>query len=223
MQAIISFLSDLAANNNREWFAANKPRYESSKNTMADFFENILAGLNTTDVIETPSGAKAMHRIYRDIRFKADKTPYKNTFSARFMRATAHRRGSYYIHIQPGNYFVGGGFWNPEPEDLKTIRNRIALEEGEYRAVLNEANFKKYYPQVLGERLKTAPKGFEKDHPALDLIQNKQFLLVHHFTEKEVHSKDFAKTVIVALEVMRPYLDIMTYFLTTNLDGELLV
>jgi uncharacterized protein (TIGR02453 family) len=222
MKTIFNFLNDLATNNNREWFAEHKEKYEFAKNDMIVFTENVLAGLNTKDVIETPSGAKALHRIYRDIRFKTDKTPYKNNFSARFMRATAYRRGSYYLHIQPGNCFVGGGFWNPEADDLKTIRNRIALEEKEYRAVLNAPNFIKYYPQILGERLKTAPKGFEKDHSALDLIQNKQFLLVHHFTEKEVHSKDFAKTVILAFEAMRPYLDIMTYFLTTNLDGEVI-
>jgi uncharacterized protein (TIGR02453 family) len=223
MQEIFSFLKELSNNNNREWFAENKPKYEFAKNEMTGFAEIVLAGLNATDVIETPSGAKALHRIYKDVRFKADKTPYKNNFSARYMRAGANRRGSYYLHIQPGNCFVGGGFWNPEADDLKTIRTRIALEEEEYRAVLNSENLKKYYPLILGERLKTAPKGFDKDHSALDLIQNKQFLLVHHFSETETKAKDFTKTVIKAFEAMRPYLDIMTYFLTTNLDGEVIV
>lgn len=215
-------MNDLSANNNREWFNTHKNRYEKAKNEVSVFCDLVLAGLNKTDVLETASGSKSMHRIYRDIRFKTDKTPYKNNFSARFMRATAYRRGSYYLHLQPGNCFVGGGFWNPDPEDLKTIRNRISVEEEAYRDVLNGANFKKYYPEILGERLKTAPKGFEKDHSALDLIQNKQFLLVHHFTEKEIADKHFAKHIVLAFEAMRPYLDIMSYFLTTNLDGEML-
>ncbi len=222
MKEIFGFLDELIANNNREWFAKNKSTYEKVKNDVSIICDGVLAGLNQSDVIETASGAKSMHRIYRDIRFKTDKTPYKNNFSARFMRASAYRRGSYYLHLEPGNCFVGGGFWNPEAEDLKTIRNRIALEEDAYREVLNQANFKKYYPEILGERLKTAPKGFEKDHSALDLIQNKQFLLVHRFTEKEVMDANFVENIVRAFEAMRPYLDIMTYFLTTNVDGELM-
>jgi uncharacterized protein (TIGR02453 family) len=215
-----AFLEELSQNNNREWFNLNKKNYEAAQTEVLSLVAKVLDGLNKTDVIENPTAAKCLHRIYRDIRFKTDKTPYKNNFSARFMRATAYRRGSYYLHLSPGNCFVGGGFWSPNPEDLKTIRERIALEEQEYRGIILSKDFVKMFGQLRGEKLKTVPKGFNKTSTALDLIQAKQFLLIHNFTSEEIASEDFDLKIVEAFEAMRPYLDIMTYFLTTNLNGE---
>jgi uncharacterized protein (TIGR02453 family) len=163
-----------------------------------------------------------MNRIYRDIRFKTDKTPYKTNLSSVFYRASAHRRGTYYMHLELGNVFAGGGFWAPNSEDLKTIRERIALEESEYRAVLNQPDFIRFFGELKGEKLKSSPKGFDKEHPAKDLLVYKQFLLMHPISS-QLSLEETATEVLATFAAMRPYFDLMTYFLTTNLDGESIV
>ncbi|MGL4632702.1 MAG: DUF2461 domain-containing protein [Leadbetterella sp.] len=223
MEEVFRFLNDLKQNNNRDWFQKNKQRYESSQKIMVSLAGKVLDELNKTDVIENINGAKCVHRIYRDVRFKSDKTPYKNNLSARFVRATALRRGGYYLHIEPNNCFVGGGFWSPNPQDLLTLRSRIDVEENEYRQVINSPEFIRYFGTVHGEKLKTAPKGFSKDASSIELIVNKQFLLYHTFTEKEIHSENFYLTISESFKAMRPYLDLMTYFLTTDGNGEYIV
>jgi uncharacterized protein (TIGR02453 family) len=134
-----------------------------------------------------------------------------------------HRRGGYYVHLEPGNSFLGAGFWKPEKDDLFRIRKEWEMEAEELRGILKEKTFKQQWGNLQGEELKTAPKGFEKDHPNIDLIRKKQFVLMKSFTDKEVLDPDFLNQVNYAFKVVRPYFDLMSNILTTNLNGESLI
>ncbi len=215
----LAFLKMVAKNNNREWFNKNKDRYLEEQSVLIGFAEKLLAEMNKHDVIETVSGKKSLHRIYRDTRFYKDKTPYKTNWSGSFRRATKLRRGGYYFHIEPGNSFVAGGFWGPEPADLKRIRDEFAYDSTQFRNILKSKSFRKNFGTLVGEQIKTTPKGFSPDDPAIDLLRYKQFLLLREFTDKEVLSENFLKQVNGAFKNMRPFLDFMSEVLTTDVNG----
>ena len=162
-------------------------------------------------------------RINRDIRFSKDKSPYKTHFGGHLSRATKLLRGGYYFHIEPGNCFVGGGFWNPSAEDLKQIREQIAADPTPLLDIIHSADFKKHFGTLEGEKLKTAPKGFDKNHPAIELLNYKQFLLSKSFTDKEAQAENYAQKIIETFLAMRPFFDYMSEILTTDLNGELII
>ena len=218
-----SFLKDLAKNNNRDWFNQHKDRYLEAQENMIVFADALLAQMNSHDNIETLSGKKSLYRIYKDTRFSKDKTPYKSNFSGGFKRATNQLRGGYYFHIQPGNSFVAGGFWGPNPEDLKRIREDISRNYKDWRKLFANKTFVQTFGQLKGEQVETAPRGYSKEHPAIELLRNKQFLLKHSFTDTEVLGSDFLKKVNATFKHMRPFLNYMSEVLTTDLNGVSLV
>jgi len=222
-QRTLSFLQELSQNNSRDWFAENKDLYTKAQENVIEFADEVLAKINGFDKIETPSGKKALKRIYRDVRFSKNKAPYKQHFGIMFSRATSSRRGTYYIHIQPGESFIGGGFWGPEKEDLLLIRKHIAQDDSFFRKVLESAKFKKQFGSMRGEQLKSSPKGFDKEHSAIDLLRYKQFLIMTPFTDEQVLSPEFATLASNTLKAMLPFFDVMTEMLTTNLNGESLI
>lgn len=215
-KAELDFLSELEKNNNRDWFTENKKRFENHQKVIKTFFQEINEEFGKQDSIEKMQ----IHRIYRDIRFSKNKTPYKINFSVSFDRTKPHLRGGYYLHIQPGGSFVGGGFWEPNAEDLNRIRKEFEMDDEEIRAIIADANFKKFFGELKGEELKTAPKGFDKTHPAIDLIRKKQYLISRSFTDKEVTSENFKTEVLATFNAMRPFFDYMSDVLGTNLNGE---
>ena len=215
----VDFLKLLAQNNNREWFTDNKGEYELAHIEMISFADALLAEMQKKDHIETVSGKKSLYRIYRDIRFSKNKTPYKNNLGGSFRRATSALRGGYYYHIQPGNSFLAGGFWGPNKDDLLHIRKQIAAEPDHLREIINNTNFKTTFGELLGEQLKTAPKGFEKDDPAIELLSYKQYIIRHSFSDKEVFTKDFHLKMAATFQQMRPFFDYMSEILTTDLNG----
>lgn len=216
---VLDFLSLLEKNNNREWFAENKPTFQKIEAEARNFFNEVGAELQKQDSIESIQ----IYRIYRDVRFSKDKSPYKKYLSAWYSRTKPFFRGSYYLHLEPGNSFVEGGFWQPNPEDLKRIRKEFELDDSEVRQIVDASEFKKYFSGIEGEELKSAPKDFDKNHKAIDLIRKKQFLVVRRFTDKEVVSKDFKKEILNTFAAMRPYFDYMSDVLTTNLNGESMI
>ena len=218
-KANLKFLKDLSKNNNREWFTEHKKEYEAHLQEVVSVADEVLSLMNKHDKIENESGKKSVMRIYRDVRFSKDKSPYKNHWGGGFQRATKQLRGGYYFHIQPGASFVGGGFWAPEPSDLKLIRDAIAGDEKGFRKIISSKNFKAIFGELHGEKLKTVPKGFDKEDAALDLLQFKQFLISREFSDEEVMSKDFAKKVNEAFKAMRPFFDWMSYALTHDANG----
>jgi len=215
----LEFLKLLKKNNNRDWFLEHKTQYSKELQNMELFADALLAEMNRHDVIETPSGKKSLHRIYRDIRFSKEKTPYHTHWGGGFKRATKARRGSYYFHIAPGNSFVAGGFWGPEPADLKRIRDEFAYDATPLRKLMKSKNFVNSFGSLYGEQIKTTPKGYQPSDPAIDLLRYKQFLLKRSFTDKEVLSDTFLKTVNDTFKHMRPFLDYMSEALTTDANG----
>lgn len=214
------FLKDLKENNNRDWFQENKKRYDASHKEVYTFADALIERLNQKDIIETPSGKKSLFRIYRDVRFSKNKQPYKTNRTGSFRRAGADRRGGFYFCIEPGNTMIGGGFYAPSKEDLQLLRDQISLDSQPLRDVLNNKAFKSYFGELLGEQLKTAPRGFEKDDPNIDLLRYKNFYVMHSFSDEEALSEDFVDKAAEGLLKILPFFDVMTEYLTTDLNGE---
>lgn len=218
-QSGFDFLSRLKENNNRDWFNARKAEFQEELNHVENFAEALLQQLTAHDLIETPSGKKSLHRIYRDTRFSHNKTPYKTNWSGSFRRATKYRRGGYYFHFEPGNSFIAGGFWGPVPEDLKRVRDDIAFDAAPLRKILGSKVFTAMFTTLQGEQLKTAPKGFDAGHEAIDLLRYKQFLLIRRFPDKAVLGENFLQEANLTFQAMRPFFDYMSEVLTTDVNG----
>jgi uncharacterized protein (TIGR02453 family) len=214
--SVFKFLKTLEKNNNRDWFAENKPTYLQAHEHFKALAAEINDGMQKQDNIEKMK----LFRIYRDVRFSKNKAPYKNSFSGGFSRATKALRGGYYFHLQPGgNSMVGGGFWGPEASDLKLIRDDIASDDSRLRSIIDSASFKKHFGELGGQQLKTAPKGYPKDHPAIDLLRYKSFVVSKHFTDDEVGTPGFADEVLKYFNATRPFFDYMSEVLTTDSNG----
>ena len=218
-KSTLQFLNTLKKNNNRDWFAEHKSDFKVEEVKVKSFFNHVLELLRTHDEIEKLK----VFRIYRDVRFSKNKTPYKHNFSASFSRTGQHRRGGYYLQIEPGNSFIATGFWNPEKNDLLRIRKEWEIDTSDLVNIIDNEKFKKVWGPLVGDELKTAPKGFDKEDPNIEFIRKKQFIFVKSFTDKEVLSNDFAKQVNDCFVTIRPYFDLMSNILTTNLNGESLL
>ncbi|RXM52575.1 MULTISPECIES: DUF2461 domain-containing protein [unclassified Chryseobacterium] len=219
MQKAFEFLKQLEKNNNRDWFAQHKSEYDLIVKENKVFFNKIYSELQEYDKL------KGIHifRIYRDVRFSKDKTPYKTDFGVGYSRSKPMLRGGYYIQLEPGNSFVGGGFWGPDAKDLLRIRKEFEISTKEIEKITSDETFVKYFGELKGDSVKTAPRGFDKNHQAIDLIRKKQFVVMRKFTDKEVLSDNFQKEVLQTLLAMRPFFDYMSEVLTTDLNGEPLI
>ena len=213
------FLKKLSNNNNRDWFGEHKPKFKSLEDDVKLFFQALKDRMEQHDQIERLK----VFRIYRDVRFSKDKTPYKTQFSASFSRAGAALRGGYYICVKPGASFIATGFWNPNKEDLYRIRKEWELDASELKDILNDKDFQRIWGQLQGEGVKSAPKGFDKEHPEIELIRKKQFIFVRNFSDDQVLSHNFLTEVDQSFQAIRPFFDLMSSVLTTNLNGESLI
>lgn len=218
-KSTFDFLRQLSKNNNRDWFAKHKPKYLAAHENMIAFAEVVLQRMKAHDLIETPSGKASLFRIYRDIRFSKEKTPYQTCFHGGFKRATKLRRGYYYFHIAPGNTYMSGGFYGPNAEDLKRIREDIDRNHEDWRKLLKSKPIKETFGTLDGDKVATAPRGYAKDHPAIDLLRHKNFILRHHFSDKEALAPNFADLLDKTFQKIRPFFDYMSEVLTTDLDG----
>ncbi|WP_010518873.1 DUF2461 domain-containing protein [Croceivirga radicis] len=215
----IKFLEDLQENNNRDWFATHKTTFETHKEEAKNFFTAIKSNLEKHDTIERLK----MFRIYRDVRFSKDKTPFKAHFAASFSRMGIALRGGYYVRIKPGATFIATGFFGPNKEDLYRIRKEFELDINELKKILEDSHFKALWGKMEGEEVKTAPKGFNKAHPNIEFIKKKQFIFTRKFTDKEVLSNNFIEEIDQSFKTVRPFFDLMSDILTTNLNGESLL
>lgn len=218
-KATLDFLNKLKQNNNREWFTERKADFLVEQQKMKDFYYAVEEQLRIHDAIDKFK----LYRIYRDVRFSKDKTPYKVHFDGSFSRLTKQLRGGYYVRVKPGESFLAGGFWEPNKEDLLRIRKEFEMDTSEIRSILNNETFVKYFGTLKGNALKTSPRGFNKEHPDMDLIKMKQFIVVRNFTDKEVLSPNFIKEIDKSFKAMRPYFDYMSEILTTDLNGESII
>lgn len=212
---VLAFYKELEENNTREWFEPQKSRFKALEAEIKQYTEELKNVLNKTDEIERAK----IFRIYRDVRFSKNKTPFKTHFGIAFHRKKPQLRGGYYLHIAPGDSFIATGFWNPEKEDLFRIRKEMEVDAAELRNVVANPTLKSHWGTLQGEEVKTAPKGFSKEHADIDLIRKKQYLFVKKFTDKQVLAPDFQNQISKHFEAIRPFFDYMTNILTTDLNG----
>jgi uncharacterized protein (TIGR02453 family) len=210
---VFSFLKTLAKNNNRDWFEANKGKYLTAKDEFDVFvtslltemikFDSSLAGLNPK---------KLTFRIYRDVRFSKDKSPYKINMGATFSAGgKLMNKPGYYFHCEPGNKsFVAGGLYMPAPEDVAKVRQEIDYNGKKLEAIFKSAAFKKYYTGFdVFDQLKKVPKGYAPDHAHADWLKLKSFIVTHNFKDTEVLHKDFMKNVSGAFKAIKPFNDFL--------------
>jgi len=217
MKKTLNFLSELKYNNNREWFGQNKSIYTDIMDFNRNFFQNIFEEFQEYDKLSH------MHffRIYRDMRFSKNKQPYKNNLGIVFFRKKPLLHGEYYIHLEPQKSFVGGGFWNPNPEELFRIRKEFELDNSHINKIISDKKFKEYFVDLMGEEgAKIAPKGFDRNNPAINLIKKKQYVAMRKFNDNEIISENFSKEIVKTFKSLKPFFDYMSEVLTTNLDGE---
>ena len=217
---VFKFLKELKKNNHRDWMLEHKKTYLANEKELKKFYAEVETGLNVNDEISKLK----VFRINRDVRFSKDKTPYNVHRSASFSRAGAHRRGGYYLRLEPGKSAMAGGFFSPEPADLLRIRKEFEMDATAIRKILNQKDFNKAFNGFVQEyAVKTAPKGFSKDDPNIDLIRLKSYFVVHEFSDSEVHAKDFKDNLLHHYKLLRPYFDYMSEVLTTDLNGVSLI
>jgi len=215
----LHFLDRLKKNNNRDWFTDHKSEFKRHESDVKDFYTLVLENLKVHDQIDKMK----LFRIYRDVRFSKDKTPYKSHFACSFHRMGAENRGGYYVRIKPGDTFIAAGFWGPEKKDLLRIRKEFEMDASEFREIVNERSFTNLWGELQGDTVKTAPRGFDKTHENIDLIRHKQFIFRRDFSDEEVLSPTFLEEIDRSYKAIRPYFDFMSEVLTTDLNGESLL
>ena len=198
MKEVLDFLAALETNNNRDWFLANKKKYESAKSTVAKTVDLLIQNISKFDPSVSELLAKnCMFRINRDVRFSANKNPYKNNMGAWIAKGGKKSYyAGYYLHIQPENSFLAAGVFMPEPPQLNAIRQEIYFNHAAFTKVLQEKSFHQHFPQLDDYQLKTAPKGFDKEHEAIHLLKYKSYVVSKKLTDKEVCSADFMKLIV---------------------------
>lgn len=219
-KSALDFFKKLEKNNNREWFNEHKKEFKAIETEVKNIYTIIFENIKSHDDVDKLK----MFRIYRDVRFSKDKTPYKTHFGGSFHRTKPKLRGGYYLHLAPNNQsFLATGFWEPNKDDLFRIRKEFEMDDQEMRKIISNKKFKSVWGSLLGDELKTAPRDFDKEHPAIDLIKKKQYIFTIKYTDKEVTSIDFLKEVDTSFKAIRPYFDYMSDVLTTDLNGESLL
>lgn len=209
MKNVIDFLKDLSANNSKEWMDAHRNEYQEAKTTFIALVDRLLKRLAEHEPWAADlEGRKCVFRINRDIRFSADKSPYKINFGAAISEGGRHSENpSYYLHIQPGGHFAGGGIYMPPAEMLKKIRQEIDYNPEPLKAVAENSAFKAAFGAIQGESLKKAPKGYPVDHPNIDLLRLKSFVVLKSFSDTEVASENFENDVFNCFLTMKPFHD----------------
>jgi uncharacterized protein (TIGR02453 family) len=216
----LEFFEKLEKNNDRDWFNIHKKEFKTIETKVKAVYNAVFEQLKTYDDVDKLK----MFRIYRDVRFSKNKLPYKTHFGGSFHRTKPKLRGGYYLHIQPNNEsFIATGFWEPAPADLLRIRKEFEMDDSEMRTILQDKKFNSIWGDFVGDEVKTAPKGFSKDHKSIDLIKKKQYIFVKKFTDKEVLDENFLNNVNEAFKAIRPYFNYMSDVLTTDLNGVSLI
>jgi uncharacterized protein (TIGR02453 family) len=220
-QETLRFLSDLGQNNNRDWFHENRPRYEKAKKEFENLVAKLIQKVGELQELGSTQPKDCIFRINRDIRFSKNKAPYKQWLSAA-IGPGGRRSGrvDYYLHIQPGNEsFLGAGMWNPTPAQLAKYRQEIDYNASELKEIIHQDDFRAFFPTIEGEVMKTAPKGYGKEHPEIELLRRKQLFFMHHFTDREVLSERFLAEIMRGVALIKPYCDFLNYIFLDEKEG----
>ncbi len=203
------FLKDLKANNNRDWFKENKSRYDEIRNSFVLFTQEMITRISGFDPsVEGLDPKKCIMRIHRDIRFSKDKTPYNLHISGHIVgggRKNEQGQAGYYVRLESGKTILAGGAYLPPSAWMTEIRKEIVENADELRAIISSASFKKYFGEMEGEQLKTAPRGYPKDHPEIGLLRYKSLLAVHNVTDKQALASDFSDHATDVFQALYPF------------------
>ncbi len=212
-----AFLKALKKNNNRDWFNEHKSEYENAKDNVLGFIQELVVAFSTFDSSLRGLEAKdCLFRIYRDTRFSKDKTPYKTNLGASINAGGKKSMGpGYYVHLEPGGSFIAGGIWMPPADEVKKIRQEIDYNGKDLKKILTKPSFKKAFGGLSREHaLKTAPKGYPKDHPDIELLKLNSFIVWKNVSDKDILEPKSIKSLTTLGKEMKPLMD----FLKTALD-----
>ena len=206
------FLKDLHKNNNRDWFNENKDRYRAAHTNVADFVEVLIEEIGKFDEeILKIDAKKALFRIYRDVRFSKDKSPYKTNFGAGLGMGKGNRISGYYLHIEPGKSFLAGGVYQPDTTVLKEIRKEISINSNEFLSILEQDEFRNNFRGLsVEQKLQRVPAGFEKDDPMAEFLKLKNFIVVHPVSNEALMKEDAAKNFAQIFKSIKPLNDFLS-------------
>lgn len=207
----LQFLRNLEKNNNREWFNENKTLYQEAQQDVISFVEKLIEEMADFDEeMGKLEAKKSVFRIYRDTRFSKDKTPYKTNFGAGLGMGKGNKISGYYLHIEPGKSFLAGGVYKPEPTVLKTIRQEISAFGDEFKAILEQDEFRNYFRGLsVEDKLKKVPQGFEKDHKMAEYLKLKHFIVTHPISDEQLLSENAVKEFTKIFKAMKPLNDFL--------------
>lgn len=209
---IFQFLKELRRNNNREWFGDNRDRYDITKKQFEDITQKlilVLAKFNSNIGILNPKDC--VYRIFRDVRFSSDKSPYKTNYGT-YIVPGGRKSGyaGYYLHIEPGNSFLGGGVYHPDKDILKAVREEIYIFPNEFIKIIDKPSFKSHFPILYqDDKLKNAPRGFDKDFEHIDLLKHKSYLAGRGITDEELLSGNLLSTIEESFKELFPFVDFL--------------
>jgi len=203
----LNFIKDVAENNNREWFAANKDVYETAKADVLELVAKLIPDLAKVDPLLSAEAdpKKSLLRIYRDVRFSKNKDPYKNNFGIWFSaKSKGGNEPGYYLHIQPGKSFIAGGYWMPEASHLKLIRQEIDYNIGDFKEIINGKDFKKNFKLGVDNALKNAPKGYDPADPNIEFLKLKSFEATTKIDDEEFLKPNLVNKLISSFKTVQP-------------------
>jgi uncharacterized protein (TIGR02453 family) len=209
----IDFLKKLKNNNHRDWFEANRPKYEAARQDFLQLVELLLAHLSKTDKrFEELQAKQCIFRQNRDVRFSKDKSPYKTNFGASFsIGGKKSAMAGYYFHLDPvAGSFAGGGMWMPEAETLKKIRQEIDYDAKSFEKILNDKNFKQTYDCLsVEEKLKNPPKGYEANHPLIEQLKLKSFVATRKINNEDLLQKKLLPIIETCFSHLKPLIQFL--------------
>jgi uncharacterized protein (TIGR02453 family) len=204
---ILEFLKDLKSNNNREWFQANKGRYEQARKTFESFINDLIPRIREIDpLIDMITAKDCAFRIYRDVRFSADKSPYKPNMGAYIARGgKGSPMAGYYVHFEPGASFLAGGIYMPPPDILKKIREEIYYQADDFKKIVFNEDFVKIFGKIDDPgKMKNPPKGYSKDFPDIDLLKYRSYAVMHTVPDNVLLKDDYMDYALRVFQVLYP-------------------
>lgn len=215
LEPVLNFLIELSKHNNKPWFDQNRERYEKARENFELFINFLIDEFRASDNLQDLTAKDCISRIYRDIRFSKDKSPYKKNMWATIAPGgkKATRMG-YHIALQPqGHSLIAGGMWEPSSEQLSKFRQVIDHDASAFKQIIKTRSFIDNFGQIEGEKLKTAPQGYDRTHPEINLLKLKQIVVIHYYSDNQVLSNDFPEQVIANCRAMRPFLEYLNHLL----------
>jgi uncharacterized protein (TIGR02453 family) len=216
-KSTLQFLSDIKDHNDRDWFSKNHKKYEEAKTNFESFVQGIINKIIDFEPIMKGLEVKScVYRINRDIRFSNDKSPYKTNFGAFIVRGgkkNGDKFAGYYFHIEPGKSMIAGGAYMPPTPWLSAIRERIDENPEKLLKIINTKDFIKYFGKIEGEKLKKVPKGYPSNHPNVDLLKFKSYLVVNEVTDEFVLNEKYFDHVLNVVKAMKPLNDYLNNYL----------